>query len=278
MLKKNDKNIMIKSFNIFNEGIKDILNDNDSRELITKIKINVPESEQQKLLNILIRKGYDEAYIYYLNYDPDHIKKTNNEAKRKTKTETYEKILDEYKNISIDKKIINNILNELFFDNEVRKLINIFSAPQPTTSMAEFTRKIFKTGFLIEDKYKIENYLNCDNLVLSDDNDNMNKIIHQKYDKKIKDLSLISINIVNKLGNSYYSEITIKIQWRVENMLYTKVYIYENDRFTIKNNNELITQNDLINNFKSILIKAKNNFIKTCNEIYLNSLADDYDM
>ena len=269
---------MIKSFNIFNEGIKDILNDNDSRELITKIKKNVPDSEQQKLLNILIRKGYTEAYNYYLNYDPDHIKKTNNETKRKTKTESYEKILDEYKNISIDKKIINNILNELFFDNEVRKLINIFSAPQPTTSMAEFTRKIFKTGFLIEDKYKIENYLNCDNLVLSDDNDNMNKIIHQKYDKKIKDLSLISINIVNKLGNSYYSEITIKIQWRVENMLYTKVFIYENDRFTIKNNNELITQNDLINNFKSILIKAKNNFIKTCNEIYLNSLADVYDM
>lgn len=61
-------------------------------------------------------------------------------------------------------------------------------------------------------------------------------------------------------------------------MLYTKVFIYENDRFTIKNNNELITQNDLINNFKSILIKAKNNFIKTCNEIYLNSLADVYDM
>lgn len=270
---------MIKSFNIFNEGIKDILNDNDSRELITKIKKNVPDSEQQKLLNILIRKGYTEAYNYYLNYDPDHIKKTNNETKRKTKTESYEKILDEYKNISIDKKIINNILNELFFDNEVRKLINIFSAPQLTTSMAEFTRKIFKTGYLIEDEYKIENYLNCDNLVISDDNDNINKIIYQKYDNKNKNLSLTSINIVNKLGyNKYYSEITIKIQWRIENMLYTKVFIYENDRFTIKNNNELITQNDLINNFKSILIKAKNNFIKTCNEIYLNSLADVYDM
>lgn len=38
---------MIKSFNIFNEGIKDILNDNDSRELITKIKINVPESNSK---------------------------------------------------------------------------------------------------------------------------------------------------------------------------------------------------------------------------------------
>jgi len=136
--------------------MKDVMSDDKMRDLVKRFEKYAPE-EKTRLVNILLRKGYDAAMGAYAGYDPEIRKQRELERREQAKrnsAEARKNVISLNRDILLKKRTIDELVNQVVFTQDVRMIIKRYSAPQPTTTNATYKPQISKSS--ISENYSIK--------------------------------------------------------------------------------------------------------------------------